>query len=82
MGGNGFLLKPAENIVGTAQLLDAAWRDAGLPDGTFIAANISREGTSRAIADDRRAGAEEGGAGAGWLRSLHRAGRCRSRCRR
>ncbi|KAG1445968.1 hypothetical protein G6F57_017443 [Rhizopus arrhizus] len=52
MGGNGFLLKPAENIVGTAQLLDAAWRDAGLPDGTFIAANISREGTSRAIADD------------------------------
>lgn len=53
MGGNGFLLKPAENIVGTAQLLDAAWRDAGLPEGTFIAANISREGTSRAIADDR-----------------------------
>ena len=53
MGGNGFLLKPAENIVGTAQLLDAAWRDAGLPEGTFIAANISRDGTSRAIADDR-----------------------------
>jgi len=53
MGGNGFLLKPAENIVGTAQLLDAAWRDAGLPEGAFIAANISREGTSRAIADDR-----------------------------
>ncbi|WP_312253296.1 NAD-dependent succinate-semialdehyde dehydrogenase [Stenotrophomonas sp.] len=53
MGGNGFLLKPAENIVGTALLLDAAWREAGLPEGTFIAANISREGTSAAIADDR-----------------------------
>ncbi|PZP65261.1 MAG: succinate-semialdehyde dehydrogenase, partial [Stenotrophomonas maltophilia] len=35
------------------QVLDAAWREAGLPDGTFIAANISREGTSKAIADDR-----------------------------
>ena len=53
LGGNGFLLKPAENIVGTAQLLDAAWRDAGLPEGAFIAANISREHTSAAIADDR-----------------------------
>ncbi|HAL24126.1 MAG TPA: succinate-semialdehyde dehydrogenase [Stenotrophomonas sp.] len=53
MGGNGFLLKPAENIVGTALLLDAAWREAGLPEGTFIAANISRDGTSAAIADDR-----------------------------
>lgn len=53
LGGNGFLLKPAENIVGTAQLLAAAWRDAGLPEGTFIAANISREHTSAAIADDR-----------------------------
>ena len=101
MGGNGFPLKPAENIVGTAQLLDAAWRDAGPPEGTFIAANISREGTSRAIADDRiaavtltgsvarpqhrrpgRAGAEEGGAGAGWLGSIHRAGRRRSGRRR
>lgn len=53
LGGNGFLLKPAENIVGTAQLLDAAWREAGVPDGAFIAANISREGTRRAMADDR-----------------------------
>lgn len=53
LGGNGFLLKPAENIVGCAKLLDAAWRDAGLPDGAFIAANISREHTSVAIADDR-----------------------------
>lgn len=53
LAGNGFLLKPAENIVGTAKLLDAAWREAGLPDGTFIGANLNREQTSQAIADDR-----------------------------
>jgi succinate-semialdehyde dehydrogenase len=53
LAGNGFLLKPAENIVGTAKLLDAAWREAGLPDGTFIGANLNREQTSKAIADDR-----------------------------
>ena len=98
MGGNGFLLKPAENIVGTAQLLDAAWRDAGLPEGTFIAANISREGTSRAIADDRIAAVTlTGSVAAGRsiaaqagqalkkvvLEPVHRAGRRRSgRCRR
>lgn len=53
LGGNGFLLKPAENIVGTARLLEAAWREAGVPEGGFIAANISREQTSVAIADAR-----------------------------
>lgn len=53
MSGNAFLLKPAENVVGTARLLHDAWREAGLLDGAFIAANLSREHSARAIADDR-----------------------------
>ena len=53
MGGNGFLLKPAENVVGCAELLDQAWRAAGLPEDAFVAAHLTREQSARAIADPR-----------------------------
>jgi len=53
LGGNAYLLKPAENVVGCARLLHEAWQEAGLADGVFISANLSREHTAQAIADDR-----------------------------
>ena len=53
MGGNAFLLKPAENVVGCAELLDEAWRTAGLPEDAFVAAHLTREQSGRAIADPR-----------------------------
>ena len=53
MGGNAFLLKPAGNVVGSARLLEEAWREAGLPSGAFSVANLAREQTSRVIADNR-----------------------------
>lgn len=53
MGGNAFLLKPAENVVGCAELLDAAWRTAGLAEDAFIAAHLSRAQSATAIADRR-----------------------------
>lgn len=53
MGGNAFLLKPAENVVGSAGLLDEAWRAAGLPADAFITAHLSRAQSASAIADPR-----------------------------
>lgn len=52
-GGNAYLLKPAENVIGCALLLEGLWRDAGLPEDVFVVDNISREHVARAIADDR-----------------------------
>ncbi len=53
MGGNAFLLKPAENVVGSAALLHQAWREAGLAEGAFASVNLSREHSARAVADPR-----------------------------
>ncbi|WP_109126065.1 NAD-dependent succinate-semialdehyde dehydrogenase [Dyella sp. C11] len=55
-GGNGYLLKPAENVVGCALLLQKVWEEAGLPKDTFIAANLSRPHVAQAIGDNRIAG--------------------------
>jgi succinate-semialdehyde dehydrogenase len=55
-GGNAYLLKPAENVVGCALLLQEVWWEAGLPEDVFIAANLSRAQVAQAIADDRIAG--------------------------
>lgn len=52
MGGNGFLLKLVENIVGIVQLFDVVWCDVGLLEGIFIVVNISCEGISCVIVDD------------------------------
>ena len=53
MGGNGFFLKPAGNVVGSALLLEQAWQEAGLPDGVFTVANLTRSQSPVVIADDR-----------------------------
>jgi succinate-semialdehyde dehydrogenase len=65
-GGNAYLLKPAENVIGCALLLEEVWREAGLPDDVFVAFNITREHVATAIADDRIAGVTvTGSVGAG-----------------
>jgi succinate-semialdehyde dehydrogenase len=51
--GNAYLLKPAENVIGCAILLEQVWREAGLPDDVFVAFNMTREHVAKAIADDR-----------------------------
>ncbi|WP_426007336.1 NAD-dependent succinate-semialdehyde dehydrogenase [Paenarthrobacter sp. NyZ202] len=42
LGGNGYLLKPASNVVGCALALEALWEEAGLPKGTFAVVNCDR----------------------------------------
>ncbi|MHC1479082.1 NAD-dependent succinate-semialdehyde dehydrogenase [Frateuria aurantia] len=53
LGGNGYLVKPAENVVGCALLLHQLWLEAGLPEHVFAAVNLQREHVSKAIADPR-----------------------------
>ena len=48
-GGNGFIVKPAENTIGCGLLLNEIASEAGLGD-VFISANLAREQTARLIA--------------------------------
>ena len=53
LGGNGYVLKHAPNVMGCAFLLEQAWLDAGLPQGAFTVVNVTPDLVSRAIRDDR-----------------------------
>ncbi|MNZ55010.1 Succinate semialdehyde dehydrogenase [NAD(P)+] Sad [compost metagenome] len=53
LGGNTYVLKHAPNVMGSAFLLQQAWRDAGLPEGVFEVLNVEPELVSSAIADPR-----------------------------
>lgn len=54
-GGNGFIVKPAENTLGCGALLNEIAQDCDLGD-VFISANLAREQTARVIADERISG--------------------------
>ncbi|GBQ93225.1 NAD-dependent succinate-semialdehyde dehydrogenase [Asaia krungthepensis] len=54
-GGNGFIVKPAENTLGCGLLLNDIARECDLDD-VFISANLAREQTARVIADSRISG--------------------------
>lgn len=65
-GGNGYLLKPASNVLGCAYGLKSLWEEAGLPPGTFHVVNAERELISDIIHDPRISGvAVTGGTAAG-----------------
>ncbi len=53
LGGNGYVVKPAENVVGCALELHALWLEAGLPPHVFEAVNLRRDHVATAIADAR-----------------------------
>ena len=53
LGGNGYVVKPAENVVGCALRLHQLWLEAGLPAHVFEAVNLQREHVATAIADPR-----------------------------
>lgn len=54
-GGNGFIVKPAENTIGCGLLLNELAIESGLED-VFVSANLGREQTARVIADQRISG--------------------------
>ena len=53
LGGNGYVLKHAPNVMGCAYMMREAWSEAGLPAGVFSVLNIKPELVSKAIADPR-----------------------------
>jgi succinate-semialdehyde dehydrogenase len=53
LAGNSYLLKHAPNVMGCAYLLRDALRAAGAPQGLFEVINVTPEGVSLAIADER-----------------------------
>ncbi|GAB6853621.1 NAD-dependent succinate-semialdehyde dehydrogenase [Asaia astilbis] len=55
VGGNSFLVKPAENTLGCGMLLNEIARDCDLDD-VFMSVNLSRDQTARVIADSRITG--------------------------
>jgi succinate-semialdehyde dehydrogenase len=53
LGGNGFLLKHAPNVMGAAYALQDAYEAAGFPKGLFANLNADNETVARAIEDPR-----------------------------
>lgn len=65
-GGNGYLLKPASNVLGCANAIQSLWEEAGLPAGTFRVVNAERDLIPGIIHDPRITGvAVTGGTAAG-----------------
>ncbi|WP_428377077.1 NAD-dependent succinate-semialdehyde dehydrogenase [Lichenicoccus sp.] len=53
LGGNGFLLKHAPNVMGSAYALEAAWLQAGAPAGVFGVVNVDNDPVEAIIGDPR-----------------------------
>jgi succinate-semialdehyde dehydrogenase len=53
LGGNGYVLKHAPNVMGCAYLMERLWKEAGLPAGAFTVANVGNDLVSKAIQDRR-----------------------------
>src|SRR5476649_1894385 len=53
LSGNGFLLKHAPNVMGSAYALQAAYEAAGFPKGLFANLNSDNDAVGRAIEDER-----------------------------
>ena len=52
MAGNGVLLKHAENVTGSAILIEKVFLDAGLPENLFTVLRISHEVSDKVIANE------------------------------
>lgn len=53
IAGNTYVLKHAPSVMGSAYLIKNAFKAAGFPEGVFEVANITPDGVSEAIKDDR-----------------------------
>ena len=63
LGGNGFVLKHARNVMGCAFLLEEAWHKAGLPKGVFSVLNLPSDKIADILADPRIAAVTLTGSG-------------------
>ena len=79
-GGNGFLLKPASNVVGCALALEKLWLEAGLPAGTFSILNAHHDAALDLLDDDRIAAATLTGSVKAGAAVAARAGKALKKC--
>ena len=79
-GGNGFLLKPASNVVGCALALEKLWLEAGLPAGTFSVLNAHHDAALDLLDDDRIAAATLTGSVKAGAAVAARAGKALKKC--
>ncbi len=80
LGGNGFLLKPASNVVGCALALEKLWLEAGLPTGTFSVLNVHHDAALDLLDDDRIAAATLTGSVKAGAAVAARAGAALKKC--
>ncbi len=80
LGGNGFLLKPASNVVGCALALEKLWLEAGLPVGTFSVLNVHHDAALDLLDDDRIAAATLTGSVKAGAAVAARAGNALKKC--
>lgn len=52
MAGNGVLLKHAENVTGSAELIEKIFKDGGLPDNLFTVLRISHDQSDKVIENE------------------------------
>ncbi|EPJ5576637.1 succinate-semialdehyde dehydrogenase [Citrobacter farmeri] len=53
LAGNGYLLKPAPNVIGCAQIISQVFADAAIPAGVYGWLNADNQGVSSLIQDPR-----------------------------
>ncbi|MGB7801813.1 succinate-semialdehyde dehydrogenase [Buttiauxella sp.] len=63
LAGNSYVLKPAPNVMGCAQIIKQLFVEAGFPRGLFEVVNVTPDGVSQAIKDDRIAAVTVTGSG-------------------
>ena len=63
LAGNSYVLKPAPNVMGCAQLIKQLFIEAGFPQGVFEVINVTPSGVSQAISDVRIAAVTVTGSG-------------------
>ena len=63
LAGNSYVLKPAPNVMGCAQLIKQLFDEAGFPQGVFEVINVTPSGVSQAISDVRVAAVTVTGSG-------------------
>lgn len=80
LAGNSYVLKPAPNVMGCAQLIKQLFNEAGFPQGVFEIINVTPEGVSLAINDTRIAAVTVTGSGRAGAAIAAQAGAALKKC--
>ncbi|QCR38231.1 succinate-semialdehyde dehydrogenase [Nissabacter sp. SGAir0207] len=80
LAGNSYVLKHAPNVMGSAQLIEEAFRTAGFPEGLFVQLNATNQGVSEIINHPRIAAVMVTGSGRAGSAIAAQAGAALKKC--